>query len=94
MSVISSTRPSAPASSSPSKRSAAPGGGVLVGQRDPLDAEARGLLEQQVGARLRREAHDLELAAAPDHVESLRADGAGRADDDDAAHRPECMEAA
>ena len=68
------------------------GRGVEVGERDPADAVHAGLLEQELPARRRREAHDLELAAALDHVERLRADRAGGADDEDPAHPTESRE--
>ena len=64
-------------------------GRVRVGERHPGDAVSGRLLQQQLPARRRGESHDLELGAALDDVQRLRADGAGRADYEDPAHPPE-----
>ena len=92
MSVISSTRPSAPASTSTSRMLARPGGRIRVREGDPRDAVRCRLLEQQLPARRGREAHDLELGIALDDVQGLRAYGAGRADYEDPAHQAESRE--
>ena len=60
------------------------GGGVLVGERDPLDAVGARLLDQRLPRALGRQADELELVAALAHVERLRADRAGRAEDQQA----------
>ena len=67
-------------------------GGRGIGKRDPAHAMACRLLEQQLEARVGAESHDLELRAALDHLERLRPDRAGAADDDDPGHRIQSRE--
>ena len=90
---MSSTSPSGPASTSTPRRcSAAMAAASRSASATLSDAVRAGLLEQQLPARRSREAHDLELAAALDHVERLRADRAGGADYQDPAHPTESRE--
>ena len=91
VSVISSTRPSAPAQHLAGRMLGRPRGRVRVGQRDPLDPEARAparAASSQLEAAARPD--HLELVGALDHVERLRSDRAGRPDDEDPAHPAEC----
>ena len=90
VSVISSTSPSGPARTSAVECSAARAAASGSASAMPRTRRARGLLEQQLPARRRGEAHHLELGVALDHVERLGPDRAGRADYQDPAHRPEC----
>ena len=61
-------------------------GRVRVRERYAAHPVLLRLLEEQLPARRRGEAHNLELGVALDHVERLRADGAGGADYQDPAH--------
>ena len=60
------------------------GAGVGVGQRDPRDAVLGRLRDERLPRALGRQPDQLELLGARDDVERLRADRAGRAEDEQA----------
>ena len=87
-SATSRTRPSGPASTSPlGPRLGGARGGVGVGERDPRHAVGARLRDQRLVGALGGQADELErLGRARDDVERLRADRAGRAEDQEPLH--------
>jgi hypothetical protein len=71
---------------------ARPRGRIGVGKRNAAHAVRNRLLQEQLPAGRGSEPNDLELGIALDDVQGLRADGAGRADYEDPAHRAESRE--
>ncbi len=61
------------------------GAGVGVGERDPADAEAPRLVDQRIRRALGGQADELEVGVAGDDFQGLRADRAGRAEDEQTA---------
>src|SRR6185503_2227246 len=61
------------------------GARVRVGERDPADAVLAGLRDERLPRALGAEPDELEVARTRDDVERLRADRAGRSQDEKAA---------